>query len=150
VSRDALIAWGVDFGDRKNTAEGFDFQDCGLDTDEMERQFPALFGFTEARPRPPQGLEHDEFPAWHCDVRVPYDQRLDAAVPVKFQAYGYELGGEALVLKRSLTTVEWACRPVDPGTLATPTGAEVAAVGAVLAHWEIDWPRDVKLLLMAR
>lgn len=149
MSSDALIAWGIDFGDRRNTEEGFDFAGRGLDTDEMELQFPALFGFTEARPRPPQGLGHDEHPGWHCDVRVPYDQRLDAAVPVRFQAYGYELGGEALVLKRSLTTVEWACRTVDPGTLAVPTDAEVAAVGAVFARWDIAWPQNVKLLLMA-
>ena len=150
MSRDALIAWGVDFGDRGNTGERFDFAGRGLDADEMERQFPALFGFTEARPIPPQDLGHDEFLGWHCDVRVPYDQRLDAAVPVRFQAYGYELGGEALVLKRSLTTVEYACRTVDPATLAPPADAEVAAVGAVFARWNIAWPQVIELLLMAR
>ncbi len=150
MSSSAVFAWGIDFGDPKNTGEGYDFEARGLDTGEMERQFPALFGFTEPQPNPPPGLAHDDFPAWHCDIRRPYDQRRDVAVPVRFQAYGYELGGETLILKRSLTTVEWACRPIDPGTLAAPTGAEVAAFAAVLARWEIDWPQDVKLLLMAK
>lgn len=117
---DALIAWGVDFGDRGNTSEGFDFGGRGLDTCEMERQLPALLG-----------LAGDD-------------------VPVRFTAYGYELGGQALVLRRSLTTTDWACQAVDPRTLAPPTGAEAAAVAAVFARWDIDWPQDIKLLLMAR
>jgi hypothetical protein len=150
MSSSAVIAWGIDFGDLKNTGEGYDFEARGLDTGEMEGQFPALFGFAEATPQPPQGPGRDEWVNWRHDVRVPFDERLDAAVPVRFQSYGYERGGAALVLKRSLATVEWACQAVDPATLASPTDAEIAALAAVLARWDIDWPQDVKLLLMAR
>jgi hypothetical protein len=148
MSADAYLAWGVDFGDAEN-AEGFDFAERDLDTWNMEERFPALFGFTEEAPGRPESCTGDEHRAWFAEHREPYNERLEAAVLLKFRSYGYERGGKALVLKRSLTSVEWDCTEVDGKTLAEPTPAEIGAFGRVWGHWHIDWPMNVKLLLMA-
>lgn len=151
MSADAYLAWGVDFGDAQNTSEGFDFAEHDLDTWDMEQRFPALFGFTEPEPEAPSGGWDTpaDRRAWWEAHRDPYNKRLDAAVPLDFKHYGYEMSGKALVLKRSLTSVEWSCEEVDGATLAAPTEAEIAAFAKVWQEWGIDWPMNVRLLLMA-
>lgn len=150
MTASAHLAWGVDFGDFEN-AEGFDFRRLGVAAYEMEDEFPALFGFTEAAPETPAGgwASPGDRRAWWEEHRDPYNGRRDAAVPVKFRSYGYERSGKTLVLKRSLTSAEWDCGEVDRATLAEPTPAEVEAFGKVWEHWHIDWPMNVRLLLMA-
>lgn len=149
-SADAYLAWGVDFGDSENE-EGFDFAERDLDTFNMEERFPALFGFTEQEPDTPDfdAITLDERRAWFAKFREPYNKRRDAAVPLDFRSYGYELCGNALILKRSLTSVEWGAAEVERATLAEPTPAELEAFGKVWEHWNIDWPQNVRLLLMA-
>jgi hypothetical protein len=148
---DAKIAWGVDFGDPHNTTEGYDWDEADVDTYDLENKvMPGLFGFTEQPPERPAGLEGAALRAWWSTVREPYNQRLEAAVPVKFENYGYESGGTALVLKRSLSKVEWDAEAVDPGTLVPPAEEELAAVNAVLDHIGYTGPREIRLLLAAQ
>jgi hypothetical protein len=148
-SPDAKIAWGIDFGDPGNTSEGFDWGD--IDRHDFESDvMPGLLGFTEETPERPDGLEGAEYRAWWTANREPYNQRLEAAVPVKFETYGYEYAGTMLVIKRSYATVDWGACLVDPGTLAPPTPGEVAAVNTVLDHLGYTGPREVKLILAAQ
>jgi hypothetical protein len=146
----ACLAWGIDFGDADN-GEGFDFAGHDLDTWEMEEQFPALFGFTEEPPGAPDcdAITLAERRSWFTGFREPYNKRLEAAVPLDFRSYGYELRGNALILKRSLTRVEWGAAEVGRATLAEPAPAELEAFGKVWERWAIDWPQNVRLLLMA-
>jgi hypothetical protein len=148
-SPDAKIAWGIDFGDPENTTEGYDLGEAAgweFKTSVM----PGLFGFTEEAPERPDGLEGDAYREWWKANREPYNQRLEAAVPVKFETYGYEFGGHMLVLKRSLTSVEWSAEAIDPATLAAPTEDEMAAFATVLDHIGYTGPREVRLLLAAQ
>ena len=47
----AKLAWGIDFGDPTNTAEGYEVE---VDTYDFEHErMPVLFGFTEESPEPP-------------------------------------------------------------------------------------------------
>jgi hypothetical protein len=144
----AKLAWGIDFGDPNNTGEGFEIE---VDTYDFEHEvMPGLFGFAEEFPEPPPaGCTAAERKAWWDNVRKPYESRMDTAIPVTFEHYGYESGGEMLVLKRSLAEVEWECADVDLGTLALPTEAETAAFGTVLDAIGYDGPREIKLLLAA-
>ena len=145
MSADAKLGWGIDFGDPKNTSEGYRWDD--IDSYDFEHKvMPGLFGFTEEPPgsRQDMGMERGE---WWDKVRQPYNQRLDTAIPLTFEHYGYEFGGTALVLKRSFTSVEWGAEAVDPARLAPPTPEEVAAFRVVTDRLRYDGP--VTLLLMA-
>lgn len=149
MSADAKLAWGIDFGDPENTSEGFDWAETGTDSYDLEHKvMPGLFGFTEEPPVRPDGLEGTALREWFKAVREPYNQRLDAAVPLTFENYGYEMGGTALVLKRSLTSVEWGAEAVDPGRLAPPSPEEVAAFRVITDRLGYD-DSPVALLLMA-
>jgi hypothetical protein len=144
MSARAILAWGVDFGDPNNTAEGYEWAD--VDSYDFENQvMPGLFGFTEEPPLRPDDVVLRE---WWAQVREPYNQRMEAAVPLKFENYGYEFGGTALVLKRSLSSVEWGAEAVDPSRLAAPSPEELAAFSTVTSRLEYDGG-PVKLLLMA-
>ena len=147
----AKIAWGIDFGDPENTCEGYSWSEAGIDKWDFEEEvMPVLFGFTEEPPEWPEGLEigSPERRAWWEANRKPYNDRLEAAIPLKFESYGYEFGGTALILKRSLSSVEWEAEAVDPATLAAPTPDELAAFSTVMNGLEYDGGTP-KLLLMA-
>jgi len=147
----ARIAWAVDFGDPENTCEGFDWDEAGVDSyDFKEDVMPGLFGFTEEPPEWPDGLEigSPEGRAWWEANRKPYNERLEAAVPLKFEHYGYEYGGTALVLKRSYASVEWGAEAIDPATLAVPSTEELAAFAMILDRLGYDGGAP-KLLLMS-
>jgi hypothetical protein len=150
----AKLAWGIDFGDPENTAEGFDWEESGIDSHDYEQNaMPELFGFTEQPPEHPDAdwdsMEPGARRAWWEANRKPYNERLEAAVPVKFEHYGYEFGGTALVLKRSLAKVEWGCDPIDPASIAEPTAEELAAFTKVLTDIGYGDPAPPKLLLMS-
>jgi len=148
----AKLAWGIDFGDPANTCEGFDWEESGIDSNDYEQNaMPELFGFTEEPPVWPESLERGTKEArdWWEANRKPYNDRLEAAVPLKFEHYGYEFGGTALVLKRSLAKVEWGCDPVDPASLAEPTTEELAAFTKVLTDIGYGDGGAPKLLLMS-
>jgi hypothetical protein len=149
------IAWGIDLGDRVNTTEGFDWEEFGTSSLDFEQQvMPGMFGFTEQVPDIPEGMSRDE---WRATLRARYQERYDRAVPLTFEDYGYERGGTALVLKRSLTSSEWEAAPVDPVTLAPPTAAEYVAFLKVLKQLGVrGWDGEtetalqrVELLLLA-
>ena len=145
----AKLAWGIDFGDPENTSEGYSFSKAGIDRWDFEdKVMPVLFGFSEEPPEWPDGLEGTALREWWKANREPYNQRRDAAVTLKFEHYGYEFGGAALVLKRSLSSVEWEAEAVDPATLAAPTPDELAAFSTVMNGLEYDGGTP-KLLLMA-
>lgn len=112
---------------------------------------PGLFGFTEEAPAyPAEGKDwgRDERMNWRETVRIPWEQRLGNAVPLTFVCYGYEFAGTALVLKRSLTEVEWSSVTVDPVTLAPPAEDELTALGMIASRVGCEG-RPVSLLLMA-
>lgn len=147
---DAKIAWAIDFGDGEDE-DSFDWEAAGTDDYDFERDvMPGLFGFTEEAPVWPEGLERGtpEARAWWSANREPYSKRLEAAIPLKFESYGYEACGTALVLKRSLGSVEWGVQAVDLDTLAPPTPDELAAFNLVMNRLAHDGGQP-KLLLMA-
>jgi len=149
---DAKLAWAIDFGDPENTSEGYEWGD--IDSYDFEHKvMPGLFGFTEAAPDLPEGwqqtMDGDARRQWRETVRVPWEQRLDAAVPLGFEHYGYQYGGTALVLKRSLAHVEWGAEAVDPATLAAPAPEELAAFSMITDRLGYHDGGPVKLLLMA-
>lgn len=148
----AKIAWGIDFGDPENTMEGFDWEETGTDSYDFENKvMPVLFAFTEEPPALPADwaeMTATGRAAWRETCRVPWEQRRDAAIPLTFESYGYEFGGKALVLKRSLTTAEWSADAIDLATIAAPTEAELSAFNTVMNKLEHDGGQ-VKLLLMA-
>jgi hypothetical protein len=146
----AKLAWGIDLGDPENTEEGFDWDDADISPYDFEEEvMPGLFGFTEEPPEWPSDVKRGTPQAqeWWKANYEPYYQRLDAAIPLKFESYGYERGGKALVLKRSLTSVEWEAETVDPATLAAPTPEDLASFRVVLDR--LNYDGEVKLLLMA-
>ena len=149
----AKLAWGIDFGDPSNTSEGFDWEESGIDSYDYEQEaMPELFGFTEEPPRLPDGWQETMDQAarkqWRETVREPWGRRRDVAIPLTFEHYGYEFGGTALVLKRSLAIVEWGCDPIDPASIAEPTAEELAAFAKVLEDIGHD-AEPPKLLLMS-
>ena len=145
MQADAIIAWGVDFGDPSSTSVGFSFQDVDWD---LELDLDELFGFTEDYPAGncSNSAEHR---VWLDTILGPWKTRRDTAVPLEAIGYGYEQGGTALVLKRSHVEVEWGSGEVDPACVAPPTVRELSAFARVWSAWKIEWPADVKLLLMA-
>lgn len=149
MSARATIAWGINFGDPLNDEDVYDFEAAGVDPYDFEHKvMPGLFGFTEEPPGRPDGLAGDAHREWFKSVREPYNQRLDAAVPLTFENYAYELGGTALVLKRSRGHVDWSAEAVDPATLAPPSPEELAAFATVASRLGCE-DAPVKLLLMA-
>lgn len=148
----AKIAWAVDFGDPENAAEGFDWDEADVDSHDFEQKvMPGLFGFTEEAPDLPEGWQQwdrDARVQWRETIRAPWEQRRDTAIPLEFVHYGYELGGTALVLKRSLASVEWGAEAVDPAALAEPSADEVAAFRRITDHLGYN-DSPVSLLLMA-
>lgn len=150
----AKLAWGIDFGDPNNTSEDFDWEESGIDSFDYERNaMPELFGFTEPPPDLPDNwqetMDHDARKQWRETVRVPWEQRRNVAIPLMFEHYGYERGGTALVLKRSLAKVEWGCDPIDPASIAEPTAEELAAFTKVLTDIGYGDGGAPKLLLMS-
>jgi hypothetical protein len=151
----AKLAWGIDFGDPENTAEGFDWEESGIDSYDYEQEaMPELFGFTEEPPGLPDGwqetMDADARKQWRETVREPWEQRRDVAIPLTFEHYGYEFGGTALVLKRSYASVEWGCDPIDPASIAEPTAEELAAFAKVLTDIGHADGGPPKLLLMSQ
>lgn len=148
-SPDALLGWGIDLGDQ-DSEDGFDWDNADFDSYDLGGKLPELFGFTEEPPERPDGLAGGALTAWHEAVRVPWEARREAAVPLSVESYGYEFGGTLLVLRRSFTQVEWGTTVVQAGTLAPPDGQEQAAFGVVLDYLGYTGPREVRLLLAAR
>lgn len=151
MTAEAKLAWGVDLGDPDNTSEGFDWDEAGIDSwDFEEKEMPVLFGFTEEPPVWPESLERGtkEAREWWEVNRKPYNERREAAIPLKFEHYGYERGGMSLVLKRSLTDVDWGCEAVDVATLAAPGPDETAAFTKILNRLGFQGGAP-QLLLMA-
>lgn len=145
----AKLAWGIDFGDPENTVEGYTWNNEEQDSWEFEHEvMPGLLGFTEAPPERPDGLEGTALHEWFDTVRKPYNKRFEAGVPLTFTHYGYEYGGTALILKRSLHDIDWGCIEVDPTVIAGPTPDELAAFNTVLNHLGYDGG-PVRLLLMS-
>lgn len=155
-SADAVIGWGIDFGNPGYTTDyedSFDWEEAGVDKDAFEDMvLPELFGFTEHSPQierePWLALTPQERLDWRERYRAPWEKRRDIAIPLEFISYGYEFNGTALVLKRSLTRVEWGAVEISPGSLADPSAAELAAFGVVAQ--QLGYIKPVQLLLMAR
>ncbi len=145
-SADAILAWGIDFGDTDDPEEAYNWRDTDY-TDFKDTVMPGLLGFTEVPPVRPDGLEGAELTAWFDTYRKPYIERYEAAVPVTFRPYGYRFSGTALVLRRSCSTVECGALAVNPATIEPPSVHEMAALHAVSHH--LGWNRPVALLLMA-
>lgn len=148
----AKLAWGVAFGDTNNPEAG-DWEEADGDffyefeTDRM----PALFGFTESAPAAPGDWRQwsaEQRRHWHQTVREPYTKRFNTAVPLEFAYYGYQSSGTALVLKRTLHSVEWRAEGIDLADIAPPLAGELAAFRTVLEA--LGHPgAEPKLLLMA-
>lgn len=159
MSVNARLAWGIDFGDPVNAPEEYHFLSLdedgepGIDLQDFEDEvMPALFGFTEERPAYPlpDNATPDERWAWRREVKEPWEERRSAAVPLAFQQYGYESGGDILLLKRSLTEIGLGARVVDMASLAPPSPDEVAAFDTALDRMGYDGDRTLRLLLTAQ
>ncbi len=139
-----MIAWGVDFGNPEYTADDYE-----IDGYEADTLFPVVFGFREPRPQAIGLLDKAARQEWRDSVLKPWEERANAAVPLEFRHYGYELSGTALVLRRSVTEVTCNTTEVEPNTLLRPSGADIAAFAKCWQYFEWDWPMDIRLLLMA-
>jgi hypothetical protein len=144
MSVSAGLAWGIDLG----TSEDGGLLDTSPEDFEQKVMAP-LFGFTEERPAftLPDTATADERWTWRKEAREPWEQRLSA--PVAIRVHGYEHGGTALVLKRSLTEITLGAQAVDLAALAAPSPGEAAAFGVVLDQIGYDGDRTLRLLLMA-
>lgn len=144
----ATIAWGIDLGEYDSTGEGFDWDSINSDSYDFENGvMPGLFGFTEPFPEGGTAGDRDK---WWDEVRTPYQARLDTAIPVTIETYGYQGDGSAVILKRSRSNQsEEGNMPVDPATLAPPAPGEMSALITVLDHLGYEGDRTPRLLLMA-
>jgi hypothetical protein len=147
----AVIAWGFDLGEYSMTGEGLDWEGSSINRMEFaDVMLPALFGFAEPLPVCLPDADRDTRLGWWDKVRIPWQERLDAAVPVTIETYGTERSGSALILKRSRSEQdEEGCTAVNPATLAPPTPEETGAIAAALVLLGYTPARGLELLLMA-
>jgi hypothetical protein len=142
----ATIAWGVDLGD----VNACDIHDSIADLNISEAlgntELDSICGFTVPRPR------REDYPGLE-EWRPAYDTWLgtrEIKVPVSLKSYGYEYGGHALVITRTVFSVEWACQEIPwVFRITGPYAPEIKALNKVLNSIGFAGNGFIKHLLMA-
>jgi hypothetical protein len=141
MSPDASVAWGFDLG---SDEDGYRVRQDKYD--ELYGVLDEVCGFTEEPPWTLRGpsLSEEETRAQADAWRA----RRDAVVLVDTDFYGYDYGGNLLVLKRQ-AHVNWGVAEFDPKVTEPPTPAELECFGKVLDYLEYKGDRTPKLLIWA-